>query len=201
LPAGVTVATGIALFAIQPLVWPSLFHHFLQAVNLQFSYNRDFGCSPAGLLSKFLFGRGISYTVAGAVIYLLYAVPVFAVLFHLSRRFLNAGFSLRRWIPVLLLGVFLLNPRLIEYDIVPLMLPMALIGWRFLARYYPPTRAILCLVSIVAVGNVFAAQNFGHWKQVEGIFLIVFFVAGCWDLLQQSRTPSVIGTPQFLTSA
>ena len=201
LPAGITVATGFALFAMQPLVWPSLFHHFLQAVNLQFSYNHDFGCSPTGLLSKFLFGRGISYTVAGTVIYLLYAVPVFAVLFHLSRRFLDGRFSLRQWIPVLLLGVFLLNPRLIEYDIVPLMLPMALIGWRFLARYYPPKRAILYLVSIVAVGNVFAAQNFGHWKQVEGIFLIVFFAAGCWSLLQQSRTPSKIETPLLLTTA
>jgi len=201
LPAGIAVAAGCALFAIQPLVWPSLFHHFLQAVNLQFSYNHDFGCSPAGLLSKFLFSHGISYTVAGTVIYLLYAVPVFAVLLHLSRRYLEGRFSLRQWIPVLLLGVFLLNPRLIEYDIVPLMLPMALIGWRFLAHTYPPTRAILYLLSIVAVGNVFAAQNYGHWKQVEGILLIVFFVAGCWDLLRQSRTPSVIEAPQLLTTA
>ena len=78
---------------------------------------------------------------------------------------------------------------------------MALIGWRFLARYCPPARAIFYLVSIVAVGNVFAAQNYGHWKQVEGIFLIVFFVAGCCDLLQQSRTPPVIGAPQLLTTA
>jgi hypothetical protein len=176
------------LFAIQPLVWPSLFHHFLQVVNrLQFSYN-DYGCSPVGLLCRFLFGRGISYIVAGTVFYLLYAVAVFAMLFHLSHRFLEGRFSLLQWIPVLLLGVFLLNPRLIEYDIVPLMLPMALIGWRFLAHYYPPTRAFLYLVSIVAVGNVFAAQNFGHWKQVEGIFLIVFFIAGCWSLLHQSHT-------------
>ena len=201
LPAGIAVAAGFALFAVQPLVWPSLFHHFLQAVNLQFSYNRDFGCSPAGLLSNLLVDRGISYSIAGTVIYLLYAVPVFAVLLHLSRRFLDGRFSLRQWIPVLLLGVFLLNPRLIEYDIVPLALPMALIGWRFLARYYPPTRAILYLVSIVAIGNVFAAQNYGHWKQVEGIFLIVFFVAGCRDLLQQSRTPPVTEAPQFLAIA
>ena len=99
LPAGITLVAGIALFAIQPLVWPSLFHHFLQAVNLQFSYNHDFGCSPAGLLSMLLFGLGISYTVAGTVIYLLYAVPVFAVLLHLSRRFLEGRFSLRRWVP------------------------------------------------------------------------------------------------------
>jgi hypothetical protein len=201
LPAGIAVAAGFALFAVQPLVWPSLFHHFLQAVNLQFSYNRDFGCSPAGLLSNLLVDRGISYSIAGTVIYLLYAVPVFAVLLHLSRRFLDGRFSLHQWIPVLLLGVFLLNPRLIEYDIVPLALPMALIGWRFLARYYPPTRAILYLVSIVAIGNVFAAQNYGHWKQVEGIFLIVFFVAGCRDLLQRSRTPPVTEAPQFLAIA
>jgi len=201
LPAGMTVVTGIALFAIQPLVWPSLFHHFLQAVDLQFSYNRDFGCSPAGLLSDLLFGRGISYSVAGTVIYLLYAVPVFAVLLHLSRRYLSAQFPLRQWLPVLLLGVILLNPRLIEYDVVPLTLPMALIGWRILARFNPPKRAILLLSSIFLMGNFFAVQSHSKWKLVEGILLVVFFATGCWDLLQQSPITSVATAPALRTTA
>jgi hypothetical protein len=201
LPAGINMATGIGLFAIQSLIWPTLFHNFLRAVDLQFIYNRDFGISPAGQFTALLYAHGIPYTIAGPVIYLLYAVPVFAVLLHLSRRFLSGQFSLRQWLPVLMLGSFLLNPRMIEYDVIPLTLPMALIGWRFFARYNPPRRAILLLSLVVAVGNIFAVQNFGHWKQVEGIFLIAFFAAGSWELLQQSRTASEATTAALRTTA
>src|SRR6201999_375654 len=51
LPTTATVAAGLLLFACQPLIWPALFKHYLEAVELQFSFNQDFGCSPAGLFS------------------------------------------------------------------------------------------------------------------------------------------------------
>ena len=200
LPSGVTVATGFALFAMQPLVWPSLFHHFLQAVDLQFSYNRDFGCSPAGLLSNFS-------SVAASHTRLLESSFICCMLspYLLCCFICRAGI----WMEESPCGSGFRSCCSASFSQSSshrvrhrsLSLPMALIGWRFLARYCPPARAIFYLVSIVAVGNVFAAQNYGHWKQVEGIFLIVFFVAGCCDLLQQSRTPPVIGAPQLLTTA
>ncbi|MDR3745345.1 MAG: hypothetical protein P4K80_04360 [Acidobacteriaceae bacterium] len=204
LPAGVTLATGVSLFSMQSLLWPSLFRNFLQTLNLMFNYGHDFGCSPVGLLGNLLLHYGVPYSFAGTIIYVVYAVPIFAVLFYLSRQFLNSRFSLQQWLPVLLLGVFLLNPRLIEYDIVPLTIPMALIGWRLLVRFNSPKRAILIFASVVAVGNLFAVQNFGHWKQVEGIFLVIFFVAGCWDLLHEFRTAHVaevfeISEPEYAT--
>jgi hypothetical protein len=195
LPAGIPAAIGVALFAIQFLIWPSLFRHFLEAVELQFSYNHDFGCSPAGLFSNFLFSHGVSYSPAWIIIYLLYAVPAFSLLVYASRLFLNSRCSFERWLPVLLVGVILLNPRIMQYDVVPIALPMALIGWRLLAHFNPPARAILLLGLIFAIANYTAAQDPGRWKLVEATLLVALFAAGSSSLLQQSSTQSAFDNP------
>ena len=198
LPAGITAALGGVLFAIQSLLWPSLFRGFLEAVELQFSYNRDFGSSPSGLLSNLLFNYGVSYSLAWPLFYLLYAVPTFGLLLYLSRQFLNARLSLEQWLPVLLVGVIRLDPRIMQYDVVPITLPMVLIGWRFLAQFLPPAGAILSLALIFAITNYTAAQDPGTWKLIEGNLLVVFFAAGCSTLLRQSSTQSAFDHPDPL---
>ena len=189
IPASITVAIGAALFAMQPIIWPSLFKHYLQAVELQFSYNRDFGCSPAGLFSGFLYDHGIPYSPASIIFYLCYALPLFGLLLYLSRQFLQGSFSLEQWIPVLLVGVILLNPRLIEYDVAPLALPLAFIGWRFLALFNTPRRTLLFFSLFFAVANGFALYSWELRKLIDGPLLVGFFIAGSWTLLQD--TPSL----------
>ena len=183
LPAGLTAAAGVALFASQPLIWPSLFRNYLQAVDLQFLYNRDFGCSPAGLLSDVLYAHGIPYSPIGLIFYLCYAVPLMALLWHLSRKFLDGDFLLSEWIPVLLVGVILLNPRVMEYDVAPLTLLMALIAWRFFARFTTTARTIVCMAVLVAATNAIAAFGWYVRKLVNGPLLVLLFAAGCWMLL------------------
>lgn len=127
LPSLATIAVGIALFASQSVLWPNLFRHYLEAVELQFSFNHDFGCSPAGLLSEFLYAHGRSYSPASSFFYAAYAIPVLCALVYLSRTYLKGAFQLREWAPVLLLGIILLNPRIMEYDVAPVTLAMALV--------------------------------------------------------------------------
>ena len=129
--AGLTTAAGIGLFAIQPVLWPSLFKNFLKAVDLQFLYNKDFGCSPAGLFSDALYRMGLSYSPAGLIFYLCYAVPLFLLLLHFSRKYWQGSISLNQWVPVLLVGVILLDPRIMEYDVAPVTLLLTLIVWRY----------------------------------------------------------------------
>jgi len=186
LPAGLTAVAGVALFAAQPLLWPSLFRNYLQAVDLQFQYNRDFGCSPAGLLSDALYSHGIPYSPAGLIFYLGYAIPLIALLWFLSRKFLNGEFLLREWIPVLLVGVILLNPRIMEYDVAPITLLMTLIAWRFFARYTSSTKTIVCMAILLAATNGIAAFGWYIRKLVDGPLLILVFAAGCWTLFQVS---------------
>ena len=193
-PAAAIVAAGAALFAMQPLIWPSLFRHYLQAVELQFSYNRDFGCSPAGLFSGVLFDHGLPYSPASMIFYLCYAVPLFALLLWLSREFLRGGFPLRQWAPVLLVGVILLNPRLIEYDVAPLAIPLALIGWRYLRSRMAVRTALLVAGLVFAVTNGLALLGWEVRKLVDGPLVVAVFAAGSWGLLRQAR--QVQGAPE-----
>jgi hypothetical protein len=190
LSAGLTTAAGIALFAIQPVIWPSLFKNYLKAVDLQFLYNRDFGCSPAGLFSDALFRRGFPYSPAGLIFYLCYATPLFVLLVYLSRRYLRGSFSLDQWIPVLLVGIILLNPRIMEYDVAPITLPLTLIAWRFFARFTTTVKTILCMGLLFAVANGIAAFGWYVRKLVDGPLLVLLFAAGCWTLMHEHRTES-----------
>ena len=181
-------AVGLALFASQPLIWPSLFKHYLQAVELQFSYNRDFGSSPAGILSGYLFDHHIPYSPASYFFFLGYAVPVFALLLWLSRQYLRGRFSLQQWAPVLLVGVLLLNPRILEYDEIMVSAPLALILWRFCASLMPARQAIALAVAVFFAANAIAYSSWQVWKLTEGPLLVLFFAAGVWTLLHQSNT-------------
>jgi hypothetical protein len=187
IPAGLTTAAGIGLFAIQPLLWPSLFKNFLKAVDLQFLYNKDFGCSPAGLFSDALYRMGLHYTPAWVIFYLCYAVPLFAVLLHLSRRHLRGSIPLNQWIPVLLVGVILLNPRILEYDVAPLTLFLALIVWRYLASFTNTAKTILYLAILFAVTNGMAGFGWYIRKLVDAPLLVAVFAMGCWTLWRQSE--------------
>ncbi len=189
IPAGVTAAAGIALFAMQSLLWPSLFHNYLQALELEFSFNRGFGAGPAGILGHILMYLGYHYSRACTIFYLLYAIPVFALLLYLSRRFLRGSFSLTQWVPVLLVGVILLNPRIMAYDIAPVGLLMLLMGWRFLRAYTGVGRTIAILAAIFVVTNAAVLANpdcnrIDLWKFIEGVEIVLFFAAGCWNLLR-----------------
>ncbi|MGH9595315.1 MAG: hypothetical protein ACRD3K_00815 [Edaphobacter sp.] len=195
IPASVTAVAGVALFAVTPVIWPTLFKHYLQSLQLEFNYNHDFGSSPAGLFSDALHSRGIAYSPACIFFYLAYAIPTFALLFYLSRRFLQGSFSLRQWMPVLLLGVMLLNPRLIEYDLAPITLLLALIAWRFLATFTTPLRIFLCLALLLVATNFIALQSWELGKLTQGPLLVIYFTVGCVTLLKRSHIPAEVPMP------
>jgi hypothetical protein len=193
IPTALAAAAGLGLFAMQPLLWPSLFQHYLQAVELQFSYNRDFGCSPAGLFSELLVSHGFPYSPGSFLFYLCYAIPTFALLLYLSRQFLRGGFTLRQWIPILLVGVILLNPRLIEYDVAPIALPLALIAWRFFAARTSERKTLFFFATLFLAINAVAVQSWNIWKLIDGPLLVAFFLTGAWSLVQQSRNTTETG--------
>jgi hypothetical protein len=178
LPACLTGACGVALFAMQPLLWPSQFHNYLTAVELQFSFNRDFSCSPAGLLAGALYNV-IPYPVTNTVFYFFYGIPVFGILLYLSRRFLAGYFSLKQWMPVLLVGVVLLNPRIMEYDVAAITVPMALIAWRLFARGNTLARTIFEMSLVLLVLQNRSAID---WRTSECLLLVGLFAAGSWNL-------------------
>ena len=186
-PAGATAALGLGIFAAQSRVTPALFLHFMQAVQLQFTYNNDFGSSPAGVFSDFLVHHGMAYSPASLVFYGLYAAAICAVLFYLSRQYLNGDLTLQQWMPVLLVGTILLNPRIMEYDAAPIAIPMALIAWRFFTRDGMTARAILTYLGVFLAANLIGCNIAGAWKPIECLLLAATFSTGAWSLIQHNE--------------
>ncbi|MDP9039311.1 MAG: DUF2029 domain-containing protein [Acidobacteriota bacterium] len=185
LPAAMTALGGVVVAFAQPFLYPQLSFHYIESVELMFSLTRDFGCGPAGIFSQWLVAHHHPYTPGGLLFYLAYAAPVVVFLFVLSRRYIAGSFPLKQWLPVLLLGTVLLNPRLIEYDVVPVTLPMALILWRVTTRFTSARRAAAGLLLCVGTCNVIGLSSWSLRKIVDCPLLVLTFVAGSWLLLHQ----------------
>jgi hypothetical protein len=184
LAAGVTGAAGVVLFAMQPYLWPTLFRNYMQAVELQFSYNHDFGISPAGLLADALYDV-IPYQRTSTYFYLFYAVLFAGLLLYLRRKFLDGDIPFQQWIPLMLIGVILLNPRIMEYDVAPLTILMALVAWRVSVNFCrSKTRAIVLMSVLFAIAN--ACAPFDAWRTTECVVLMVLFAAGSAHLWMQA---------------
>jgi hypothetical protein len=185
----ITGVVGIILFAIQHFLWPSEFNNYLEAINLRLAFNHDFGLSPAGQLADALY-YVIPYQITSATFYAFYASLIFATLLYLSRKFLCGYISWAQWAPVLFVGVALLLPRIMEYDVAPIAIPMALIAWRFLGRSNRPTQRILGMsVLFAAVNGIVAISGLSYnvWKHTECVVLVGIFAIGSWDLFMQCR--------------
>jgi hypothetical protein len=144
LSAAGTAAAGLLVIAAQARLWPTLFSEYLTVLRLMFEEAHDFGYGPAGVVGKALWKLGLPYSSATTIVYLGCAALVGLGLLFVSRRVgrdsLAPEISLRssegslreNWIPVALVGTFLLNPRIMKYDMAALTVPMLLIGWRLL---------------------------------------------------------------------
>jgi hypothetical protein len=189
IPVGLAATAGVGLFALQALIWPVQFQHYLLAIDRIFSYNNDFGSGPAGRLGAVAVGFSSRYAMIGSVAYVCVALLLSSVLLYLSSFYKKGLVEAEDWFPVMLLGVLLLNPRLNEYDIFPFTIPMALIAYR-LAR--PTlTRPIWFRWSLIAgfailwgVANYAANISHETWKYIECGILLAIFVSGCWQLMR-----------------
>jgi hypothetical protein len=172
----------------------------MEAVDLQFRFNRDFSSSPAGLVANALFFR-VPYRISSVVCYLAYAAAIVVVLFLLSRRFMAGALTIEQFGPVLLVGTILLNPRIMEYDIAPITIPVALIVWRVAGRGRTFLQTVIGMSVVFAVINFLASRHHvglanPPWKLTAGCFLVTVFTAGVWDLfLRAGRGASLSVEP------
>ena len=179
--------TGLALFVAQPMLCPALFRNYLEAVGLQFSYNHDFGLSPAGLLGNTLFFQHLPYSTEMSVSYAIYGGAIFATLVYLSRLYFDGTLTLTRWAPVLVIGTILLNPRVKEYDVAPLALPLALVGWRVLRRRTSANLAAMWMALVFLALNSLTFIPLEDPKPLAGSILVASFGLGIWDLACERR--------------
>ncbi len=185
-------AVGLATFAGQQWIWPREFESWREALRLEFVYN-GFGLSPAGIVAQLRFERGLSYGKLSAATYVLTAVVVLGCLWKVSTLYRSGMISLERSGPVLLSGVFLLQPRLKDYDASALTISMGLILWRLLKG--PLVVRIAAWCGVVATINLIAANSWPSpgWNRCACLLLSFCFLAGCRDCFREA--PSLSTSP------
>ncbi len=198
-------AAGLGLFGMQALLWPVQFREYLTSVSLQFDFNADFGQSAAGNLGRGLYWHGLPYTAIPTLVFLMYGGLLFLALCHFSRLYHQHRISAESWIPVLLVGVILLNPRIMEYDVHVVALPMVLILARSVAARSKVGIAVAGSVLVLTLIDLFGV-NFNYWDDVRNMFVVIAVMAIGFDLLaveaRQTRSESsfvlseVVALPQ-----
>ncbi len=179
-------ALGCAVFFLQRLVWPDAFHSYTRMMDLEFLYNHEFGFSPAGQLGEALLNHHLPYRQGCMVFYAGYAAVLFFVLLSCSRSYLAGRISAPRWLPVLLIGVILLNPRIKQYEAAIITLPMALAAWRGLARRMrSPRQAVLAGVVLFLAANVGMGVA-DAWDGTEAALTVSLFLFAAWSLRREA---------------
>lgn len=200
LPAAVTGAAGLALFAATARIWPQLFKEYLRAVFLQFEWNHDFGFSPSGILSEILYSMKKNAGRAPTILYLVFAGVLIVILLYLAHRVRQGHLSRELWIPIALVGTILTNPRIKEYDVAAITIPMVLLSRRILRiimnhfsdgeaksanglplQGHSNEAVFLAGAGWFLVFNILGVQD---WKFMELGILILLFGLGVWSLYQ-----------------
>jgi hypothetical protein len=157
----ITGAAGLGLYALQFRIWPQAFHVYVNTLKVMSQSRRDFGCGPAGNLARVLQIMGVPYEKPAIVLYVVFALAMFVLLLWLSRLYHAGRVRFASWAPVMLLGVVLLNPRILAYDVAAVSLPMALVAWRSLRGVGRTSRRPVLFgfaIAMLAL-NVFAASD------------------------------------------
>ncbi len=88
---------------------------------------------------------------------------------------------------MLLVGIVLLNPRIMEYDVAPITVPLALVAWRYVRTQQQRTRWITVMLALFVILNVGAIYNWELRKALDGPLLVAILFAGLWFLLRTVR--------------
>jgi hypothetical protein len=165
-------ATGVGLFTVQYWIWPVQFREYMQSVSLQFQFNGDFGLSPAGILGRYLYQRGLPYSAPSTLAFLIYGSILFATLYAFSIFYRERRVSAESWIPVLMVGTILLNPRIMQYDAHAIALPMALIVARSVASRSKAGIAVAVSVLLLTIVG-FTGSTPASVDRTRSMFILV----------------------------
>ena len=175
-------ALGCAVFFLQRFVWPDAFHSYTRMMDMEFLYNHEFGFSPAGQLGEALLNHHLPYQQTCMLFYISYAAVLFLVLLSCSRAYLSGRISAPQWLPVLLIGVILLNPRIKQYEAAIITLPMALVAWRGLSGCTRTTRQAVLAGAVLFLAADLISGIADAWDRVETAVTVSLFLVSAWHL-------------------
>jgi hypothetical protein len=124
----------------------------------------------------------IAYTTVPTLVFLVYGGMLFVVLCYFSRLYHQRRISGESWIPVLLVGTTLLNPRIMQYDVHVVALPMVLILVRSVASRSRAGLAVTVGVLGLALTDLFGV-NFYSGDDLRNMCVLIAVMAVGLDYL------------------
>jgi hypothetical protein len=192
LGAVLTGCCSMAVIGSQILFWPYRFREYTHVVDVQFvNYDREFGIGPVGILGKLLWQHGLPYKLPCAIAYVLFGSLIVAALFTLSRLYHAGRLSLASWLPTLLIGTILLNPRIFGTDIFCLTIPMAVIVWRILMALTSTWKKTLIYSLAIMLGlnlmsNAVIQSIYVYYYLLAMLMVLACFWVSFWQLRRQA---------------
>jgi hypothetical protein len=189
---------GLAFLAAQGWIWPVEFAEWREGLRGEF-VTHGFGLSPAGVVAHWRFERGLGYAVASGAVYAATVVGVLWALWMVSGWYRTGRLSLDRFGPVILTGVFLLEPRLKDYDASVLTLGMGLVLWRVTAGWPVWVRgSVWC--GLVSAVNLLSANSWPSpvWNLCACCLVVGCFLGGCCDCWRQVQVQPDCERPPVL---
>ena len=205
IPAASVGSAGVLVFASQAWLWPKLFSEYLLAVRLQFDWYSFFGLGPAGLLAEELHDAHRPYDLPSTVFYVVFAVVMLATMLAMKSWCERKTIPWQDWIPMVWMGTMLLNPRLQDYDLAAITIPMLLAAWR-MTRYvvhlgrgakmdeqwqnWPDPALVLAGLGWFVAFNIIATQVDCETTEL-GVLLGLFILSVCWLRFARPDEPAV----------
>jgi hypothetical protein len=169
---------GLVLFGVQRIIYPQHFAEFLQSVRYALPMETNYSIS--GVFNHLLQSIGRQSISLSLLFYLLTAAMVFLVLAYFSYENRLAKIDRLSFFTVLLMGVVLMSPRVKEYDLLPITIPICLIVIRSCVRRLPR----MMMISGVVISVLAFIRGFDELVSVAVLFSA--FLCGCQMLLRQS---------------
>lgn len=197
IPSAITIAAAAFLFLVQPHIWPDLYRNYMTGVELQFSFNHDFSSSPSGLTADALYDV-LPYKLVWGGFWAFCSCLFGGILLWLRKQYFAGRISLNEWVPVLFVGVALLNPRIMEYDLAPITLFMALVAWRFFGSVTKTRKAQITSMAIAfALANINAART---WRPTACMTLVIVFFGGAFYLYRKVKKENTVTRVSAVTA-
>ncbi len=179
---------GLACFILQKVFYPQSFATFMQSVRYALPLETNY--SVSGLFNHSLQNLGRPFPTLSVIFYFLTTIIVLLIIVYFALEFRKGYIAGTSFFTVLVVATALLSPRVKEYDLLPLTIPMCLIILR--NRH----RRLGQLLFLGSGCTAVLALLLGRDDLASVSIVVAVFLTGIWSLVDESRAGRNIVTEE-----
>jgi len=183
-PSALAAACGVDAFIVQRIIWPERFASFM--VSIHHALPSETSYSAVAVFYRIPHKLGPLPPRMVAVFYVMFSMAVFALLAYFAYQCKRGNIAGQNLAAVALLATAILAPRLKEYDLLPLTIPMAVILLRAIGS------RVAAGIFVLGAGMVVAVLATGHLWAVDFISVMTVFLIGVYAMGREAYVTSEV---------